>query len=201
MKRLSGKSSFAVYQALRELVKGMRRIDGRRYEWSLDAINIGIIGEIFTCCEERVNYDIERRLREMEVNPYNSANLSEFIDDDSGALFLFPLSVFSRKSEKRKYMEDAAKFLNGPLGGHGIENIGSLLWMKDKGVDGVVHLLPLSCMPEATVEPIINSICQEANIPLLRILIDETNSSTNIETRVETFVELIKRKNRLNTKG
>lgn len=197
MKMLSGKSSLGVYLAMRKLVKGMRQIDVRRYEWFSDTINIGIIGEIFTCCEERVNYEIEQRLRELEVNPYNSANLSEFIDDVTSTLFLHLLGVGSRKSDKRKYMEAAAKFLNGPLGGHGMENIANLLWMKDIGVDGVIHLLPLSCMPEATVEPIISSICQEANIPLLRILIDETNSSANIETRVETFVELIKRKDRL----
>ena len=47
-------------------------------------------------------------------------------------------------------------------------------------------------MPETLGEPIINKICSDNNIPLLRIPIDENNSEANLETRIETFCELIK---------
>ncbi len=78
------------------------------------------------------------------------------------------------------------------MGGHGYENIYHLLELIEKRIDGILHLLPLTCMPETTVEPFINYICREQNIPLLRIPIDENNSEANLNTRLETFVDLIK---------
>ncbi len=187
-KKLSGKSTLTSFNAVRKLIKEMKRIDDRKYQWSSEKLNIGIIGEIYTCCEERVNYELEKKLKVMDVNPYNTARLSEFIYDS------LHLNGFFNKDGKIKYKKEASQFLNGPLGGHGYENIYNLLWMIDKRVDGVIHLLPLSCMPEVTVEPIINNICRDSNIPLLRLLIDDANSEVNVGTRVETFIELIKRK-------
>ena len=54
-------------------------------------------------------------------------------------------------------------------------------------------------MPESTIEPYIDGICKERKIPKLRLHIDETNSPANIETRLETFVELIKWKRKKHT--
>lgn len=186
--KLSNKSLVKVFYVIVDMIKQINRIDKNKYNWSVDKLNIGIIGEIYTCCEEQVNYNIEQKLRKMGVNPYNTSCLSSFIQDR----LKFGLVNFFGKTNYKKL---AKKYLNGPLGGHGLENIYNLLWMIDKKVDGIVHLLPLSCMPEATIEPIINDICQEARVPLLRLPIDETNSEANIATRVETFAELIKRKN------
>ncbi len=187
-KKLSGKSTYACFKAVKNLVKSIVEADKKRYQWSPDKLNIGIIGEIYTCCEERVNYNLEKKLKDMNVNPYNSAMLSEFILES-----LRPLNPFFR-DKKENYKKKARKYLNGPLGGHGVENIYNLFWMGDMKVDGIIHLLPLSCMPEATVEPIINKICRENKIPLLRLAIDEVNSEANVNTRIETFIELIKRK-------
>lgn len=188
LKKLSGKSTIKCFRAVKSLIKNLRETDKRKYQWSSDKLNIGIIGEIYTCCEERVNYHLEKKLKELGVNPYNTASLSEFIYES-----LYELNPFHR-DEKDKYKKQAKAYLNGKLGGHGVENIYNLLWMIDLKLDGVIHLLPLSCMPEATVEPILNKICRENKIPLLRLAIDEVNSEANVSTRVETFIDLIKRK-------
>jgi len=187
LKKISQKSTIVVYKTIKEMVKQFSEIDKQKYLWSDNQLNIGIIGEIYTCCEEKVNYHIEQKIKKFDVNPYNTSCLSDFVKD--GLMF--------NVAKKGKYKKIAKSYLNGPLGGHGLENIYNLLWMIDKNVAGVIHLLPLSCMPEATVEPIINLICQENNIPLLRLPIDETNSEANVDTRVETFIELIKRKQKV----
>jgi len=49
-------------------------------------------------------------------------------------------------------------------------------------------------MPETTIEPILDKICVDYNVPLLRLMIDETNSEANFDTRIETFAEMIKRR-------
>ena len=205
LRKLSGRSTLAVFRAYRRFAREIGDLDRKRYPWSSAKLNIGLIGEIYTCCEERVNCDIERKLKKLGVNPFNTSVLSDFMKADVNVNPLSMLRGFFRNSDeivddvsvgpdKLGHVEEARQYLNGPVGGHGFENVYNLLWLRDRGVDGVMHLLPLTCMPETTVEPIINHICQEAGIPLLRLVLDETNSEANIDTRVETFIELIKRK-------
>lgn len=174
-------TSFKIIKTLPKQYKKLKEIDKQEFK---PGINIGIIGEIFTCLEPRINFDIEHKLSELGANSYNTVTVSDFLRE------ALRLDYFS----KIGYKKEAEQYLNGPLGGHGFENIYNLLWLKDKKIDGVIHLLPLSCMPETTVEPIINDICERNKVPLLRLTIDETNSKANVDTRVETFVELIKRK-------
>lgn len=181
LKELSGCSTIAALKTIKELVKGFEKIDDMKYKWSKDKPNVGIIGEIYSCCEQRVNFDIEKKLKALGVNPYNTSNLSSFI---------YEIMHFSLL-QKRKYKKLAKKYFNGKLGGHGIENVYNLLWMIDNNVEGIIHIMPLSCAPETMAEPVINGICQDNNTPLLRMMCDETSSDANIDTRVETFVETI----------
>jgi hypothetical protein len=90
--------------------------------------------------------------------------------------------------------------LNGPVGGHGFENVYNLLWLRDRGVDGVMHLLPLSCMPETTVEPIINPSPGGRHSPLR---LPDRRDGFGSEHRHPrgTFIELIKRKRKARSAG
>ncbi len=205
LRRLSGRSHLAIYRAYRHHVGEIAGIDADQTRWAGDRLNIGIIGEVYTCFEESINNDVIGKLRELEVNPYNTVTLTEIasttysyrlqdIPRTIAGLFRKDYETISAGADAAQYLEQARAYLNGPLGGHAYSNICQLLRMRDRGVDGVIHLLPLSCMPETTIEPIINRICQEKHLPLLRLPIDETNSQANFETRIETFIELIKRK-------
>jgi len=182
LKKLSNKSTVRILFELNNLLRNIRKYDKEKTKWSEDKPNIGIIGEIFCCCDETINYNIEDKIRSYGANPYNTVTLSSFVNQN----------LFAILKGKKYYKKEAKKYFNGSLGGHGIENIWHLLELVDKKTDGIIHLLPLSCMPETTVEPIINKICADSETPLLRIPIDENNSEANLETRLETFVELIK---------
>lgn len=164
----------------------MRReeIDDHSFSLVKEGINIGIVGEIYSCLEPAVNLNIEKKLKEFEVNVFNTVNISDFVKSSLRANLL----------EKKKYKKMAASYLNGSLGGHGYENLYNALYLCDKEFDGIIHLMPLTCMPEITIEPILDKICSDYNIPLLRLMLDETNSEINFNTRIETFVELIKRR-------
>lgn len=173
-----------IYQ---KLLKGWKKLKGIEAPPLLEVkngVNIGIVGEIFTCLEPTVNFNIEKKLKKFGVDIYNTVRISEFIK----------ATIRTDLIEKRIYKKRAERYLNGALGGHGFENLYNALYLCDKGIDGIIHLLPLTCMPETTIEPIINKICADHNVPLLRILIDETNSEVNFDTRIETFTELIKRR-------
>lgn len=149
-----------------------------------EGVSIGIVGEIYTCLEPAVNLNIEKKLEKFGVNVFNTVRLSDFIKASTRSSLL----------EKRAYKKKAARYLNGPLGGHGFENLYNALFLCNKGIDGIIHLLPLSCMPEVTIEPILDKICADYNVPFLRLMVDETNSEVNFDTRIETFAEMIKRR-------
>ncbi|KKK49510.1 hypothetical protein LCGC14_3134320, partial [marine sediment metagenome] len=97
-----------------------------------------------------------------------------------------------KKDELKRHKEEAKEYGDSTLGGHAYENLYNLLHLVEKKVDGVVHVMPLACMPEGTIETYINHICRENKIPLLRIHIDENSAEANLETRLETFCELLK---------
>jgi predicted nucleotide-binding protein (sugar kinase/HSP70/actin superfamily) len=151
-----------------------------------EGVNIGIVGEIYTCLEPAINLNIEKKLKKFGVNVYNTVQLTDFIKASTRTSLL----------EKRPYKKKVARYLNGPIGGHGFENLYNALILCEKGFDGIIHLLPLSCMPETTIEPILDKICADYNVPLLRLMIDETNSEVNFDTRIETFTEMINRRKR-----
>lgn len=189
LKKLSGATYAAILKELFRFYGRIKKLDGRKEVWSKNRPNIGIIGEMFTCCDERINFGIERKIEKLGAKPVNTVTLSSFIRDT----FLQKLHWPSGRS---RYDKQADTYLNGTLGGHGRENISHLLELVDNHIGGVIHLLPMSCMPETSIEPFVTAICRQHNTPLLRIPIDENTAEANLETRLETFVELIKMRGR-----
>jgi len=177
-------SYLTIVRQLRQSWKRLIEIEDSTLYTIKEGVNIGIVGEIYTCLEPAVNLNIEKKLKIFGVNVCNTVRLSDFIK----------ASTRTSLTEKRIYKKKAARYLNGPLGGHGFENLYNALFLCNKGIDGIIHLLPLSCMPETTVEPILDKICADFNVPLLRLMVDETNSEVNFDTRIETFAEMIKRR-------
>ena len=185
LKKLSGASYTKIVRELFRFYSRVKEVDTSKEAWSDNKPNIGIIGEIFTCCDERINYGIEKKIYKLGAKPVNTVTLSSFI---SGSF----LRKIHYPTRNRHYDKQAEKYLNGELGGHGRENLSHLLELVEHQIGGVIHLLPMSCMPETSIEPFVTAICREHNTPLLRIPIDENTAEANLETRLETFVELIK---------
>ncbi len=185
LKRLSGASYTRITKELFRFYRRVKKSDEAKELWADDRPNIGIIGEIFTCCDERINYGIESKIDKLGGKPVNAVTLSSFIKES----LLRKLPCLSKTST---YDKQAETYLNGDLGGHGKENIAHLLKMVDQNIGGVIHLLPMSCMPETSIEPFVTAICREHDTPLLRIPIDENTAEANLDTRLETFIELIK---------
>lgn len=182
--------SFSRLKLIREYLRVYNRIkkESKNNRILKDKPNIIIIGEIYTCIESSVNYDIEKKLEDFGINAINTVNLHSFIKESIKKIIL-------KDRFGGKYHRKAMKYLNGPLGGHGAENIENLLRYIDKKIEGVIWLRPLSCMPESTVDLVVKEICYKNDVPIIVFDIDESNFALNIETRLETFVEQIKIKN------
>jgi predicted nucleotide-binding protein (sugar kinase/HSP70/actin superfamily) len=194
LSEISGKNRLEIYRKLIKHYKYLKHNDSDSQKWVNDRPNIGIIGETYCCCEDKINFELEKKIEEFGANAYNTSTTSDFMESTIPLFNLFGLKTLFKKDEKKALKKEAQNYLRGFIVGHCFENIYNLLWLKNKGVDGIVHILPLSCMPETTIEPYVDKICRDAGIHLLRIPIDENSAEANLVTRIETFIELIKMK-------
>ena len=146
-----------------------------------DDINILLFGEIFTVLDGKANLDIVGKLTGLGAKPKYALSMSHYIRD----------GVTGRKDG---YLRRAEQYLDGPTGGHGLHSVANVLKAHEEGFDAVIHILPMSCAPEILVQPVVSMLCRQRGLPLLTVECDENNSELNVETRLETFVELIRRR-------
>ncbi len=91
----------------------------------------------------------------------------------------------SRESE-----EAARPYLSHSVGGEGIHSIGHSVLFKRAGFDGVVHLLPFTCMPETIAKGILPLVSRDQGIPVISLVIDEQTGKAGVATRLEAFTDL-----------
>ncbi|MBA7541070.1 hypothetical protein ES705_33377 [subsurface metagenome] len=158
-----------------------------------DQVRIGIVGEIFTILEVAVNKDLIRKLQKMGALVHNSLPLSYFVFKP-----LYNMGWMDRRGMDRKTFLTARKlahkYFPKEIGGHGNESIIHTIYYGLKRFDGVIHLLPFPCMPESTIAPILTDISRDYNIPLMSLIFDTHTGEAGLDTRLETFVDILKRK-------
>jgi len=151
-------------------------------------IKIGIVGEIYTLLEPFTNFELERHLGRMGVEVDRSIYLSEWINDH-----LFMGLVKGERSSKES-RRAAPPYLNYFVGGHGQESIGSTVLYARQDYDGVIQLLPFTCMPEIVAQSILPGVSNDLSIPVLTLVVDEQSGEAGTITRLEAFVDLLNRK-------
>lgn len=72
------------------------------------------------------------------------------------------------------------------------ENIGSIELAKDK-IDGIIFLSTFPCGPDSLVNEL---VLRKIKIPSINIIIDDMDSLAGIETRIESFIDIIKERNK-----
>lgn len=147
-------------------------------------IKVGIVGEIYTVLEPFVNLNIEKQLGELGAEVYRNIYVTDWIREN-----LFPF--FLRPNEHKKMLELARPFINRFIGGHGQESIAQIVNFSNRGFDGVIHLLPFTCMPEIVAKSAIPRVSQQYHIPVMTIILDEHSSETGFKTRLEAFIDMI----------
>lgn len=156
-------------------------------EKDMNLPRIGIIGEIYTIIEPFVNLEVERKLGDMNILVDKSLTPTKWLEHH---LFSYP---FGSKYENMKY-KLAKPYLESMVGGHGRETIGSAIYYKNMGYDGVIQILPLNCMPEIVAKSILKSVQQDLNFPIMTLVVDEMTGEAGLNTRLEAFVDLINRR-------
>jgi len=156
-------------------------------------VKIGIVGEIYTVLEPAVNKNLIKKLEKMGASVHNFLTLSYFISEK------FHLKGWMSHADReilQMAMRKSHEYFPLEIGGHGNEAITFAIYYALKKFDGVIHLLPFPCMPEATVSPVLDDISRDFGIPVMRLIIDTHTAEAGLDTRLEAFVDILERKNR-----
>lgn len=152
------------------------------------ALRVALIGEIYTLLEPYANVNIERHLGQLGVEVDRSMMLSQWVNDH-----LFMGLVRNIPSSDR-FKKVAAPYLNHFVGGHGLETVGSAVWYARQGYDGAIQVLPFTCMPEIVAQSILPKVSAEVDMPIMTLIMDEHSGEAGLITRLEAFIDLLKRK-------
>ena len=151
-------------------------------------LRVGIVGEIFMVLEHYANMNVEERLGEMGVEVHRGVWLSDWLNDR------YRFKLF-RRNQFQWSLRQARPYLGEPSGGESVKSVGKTVAFAKKGFDGVVHLMPFTCMPELVAQTILAKVSRDYNIPVLTLIFDEHTSPGGVQTRLEAFVDLLNRKN------
>ena len=66
--------------------------------------------------------------------------------------------------------------------------------LAKKKYDGIVHIKSFGCTPEINAMPILETISNEYEIPIIYFSFDSNNSEVWIDTRLEAFYDMLKAK-------
>lgn len=151
---------------------------------------VGVVGEIYTVLEPFVNLNIEKQLGELGVEVYRSIYITDWVREN-----LFPSIL--RPKEHKQILELAKPYINCFIGGHGQETVAQVVNYSRHGFDGVIQLLPFTCMPEIVAKSVLPRVSKAYNIPVMTLVLDEHSSETGFRTRLEAFVDMINHKKEL----
>lgn len=154
-----------------------------------DILKVDLTGEIFMVLDSFSNQNLERELGRLGVETKRSMNLSGWVKTAM-------IPKFMRKEEthiERAY-KYAKPYLLRDIGGDAIESVSDVAYATSRGVDGIIHISPFTCMPEIMSQNIFPKMRQDGSIPILALVLDEQTGKAGFVTRLEAFVDLMRRR-------
>lgn len=149
-------------------------------------LRIGLVGDIYTMLEPQANQHIEEYLLSKGICIYKDMAVTKWIPN----VFL----PWRKSKYKRHLLKESYPYLCNSVGGFGLESVASTCKLGKNEVDGIIQLFPLGCMPEIVARSALNKICKEERLPVMSITMDQHQSMTGFQTRLEAFLDLVQNK-------
>jgi len=145
-------------------------------------VRIAIVGEFYLVLDPWFNLQVEEQLGELGAWVERSVYLTDWLRPSGKN----PILGHSERESERA----ARPYLSHFVGGEGINSVGHTVLFKRAGFDGVLHLLPFTCMPETIAKGILPLVSRDQGIPVLSLVIDEQTGRAGVATRLEAFCDL-----------
>jgi len=165
-----------------------KKLDQLPRDSTVTPLKVGIVGELYVVMEPFVNLNLAAELGKLGIE--TRRNRTTFFSEYTS--FKSYLNVLN--SEKQKLADYARPYLRHDVGGHGLETVAEKVRLAREGFDGLVHVVPFTCMPETIAQ---NTLLRtEEDMPVLTVICDEQLSDTGMLTRLEAFADLLERRRR-----
>ena len=180
--------------AEKESIEELRKV---KIDANREVLHVDITGEIFMVLDPYSNQYIERELGRLGVQTRRTLTISSWLRDA-----IIPKIFIKGETHLQRSTRLAKRYLTRDIGGDSIEAISDIINANDKGTDGIIHISPFTCMPEIMSQNIFPTMRKDCKIPILPLIMDEQTGRAGYITRLEAFVDLMKRRKRmLNSEG
>jgi predicted nucleotide-binding protein (sugar kinase/HSP70/actin superfamily) len=137
-----------------------------------------LLGHAYNLFDTFINLDFIKKLHDQDVEVLTIENLPENI-------FKKPVIVNPKSGKLRNYWR------------HEEEILQAIRFFLTKGrneIDGVIFLISFACGPDSLISELIMRDMKVAGLPFLEIIMDEHSGEAGMMTRIESFVEMVRRK-------
>lgn len=169
----------------------LKEIEKTEIDPNREVLYVDLTGEIYLVNDDFSNQFIERELGRMGVQTRRSLTVGSFLKDA-----IIPKAFQNKETHLQRAERMAKPYLMRDIGGDALECISDVVFADYKGKDGIIHISPFTCMPEIMSQNIFPTIRNDHDIPLLALIMDEQTGRAGYITRLEAFVDLMRRKKR-----
>jgi hypothetical protein len=156
-----------------------------------DILHVDLTGEIFMVLDSFSNQNLERELGRLGVQTRRSLTLGGWIKTA-----IIPKMFRKEETHLERAYKFAKPYLSRDIGGDALESVGDVAYATETGVDGIIHVSPFTCMPEIMSQNIFPLMRKDGAIPVLALVLDEQTGRAGYITRLEAFVDLMRRRKR-----
>ena len=166
-------------------------MDKTKFDPNREVLNVDITGEIYLVCDKFSNQDIVKELGKMGVQTRKSLTVSSFLKDA-----IIPKAFRKGETHLQRANRLAKPYLMRDIGGDALECVSDVAYANERGIDGIIHISPFTCMPEIMSQNIFPAMRENCDIPILPLIMDEQTGKAGYLTRLEAFVDLMRRRKR-----
>ena len=148
-----------------------------------------LLGEFFVLLDPFTNQEIEKTLGDLGVEVQRQIFFSDWLEH-----VLQPSIFYKKESHRERCVRYAKDYMKRAIGGECLETVGDTVYAAKNNIDGIIHIMPFSCMPEIVAQNILPKVSKNENIPILELVLDEQTGKAGNITRIEAFVDLVMRK-------
>ncbi|MFX1278420.1 MAG: acyl-CoA dehydratase activase-related protein [Promethearchaeota archaeon] len=134
-----------------------------------------LLGHAYNIFDTFINLDFQKKLQDQGVKVITIENLPEEI-------FKTPVIVNKRLRNYWRHEEEI------------MQSIRYFLTRGRGEIDGVIFLISFACGPDSLISELIMRDMKVVGLPFLEITMDEHSGEAGLLTRVESFVEMVRRK-------
>jgi predicted nucleotide-binding protein (sugar kinase/HSP70/actin superfamily) len=149
----------------------------------LTPLRIGIVGEVYLMLEPFANAELEKELGRLGVHVLTDRSLYNHVRH----LLRSDVRYLQTSAYARRYIGESP-------GGEVTKTLGEAIRYARDGVDGIIHIFPFTCMPENMALEILQKIGEDYHVPVMSLSFDEHTSRTGLVTRLEAFVDMLRRR-------